>query len=102
MWKLVNISRSIPWPSKQRPIWKSIEKKLWNIEVVNIRDSAEDKHKTVDDTPFGGGSGMLLKPDILGKSIDKNIKKGERIFYLSPKEKNLIKKLQKRYLKKKY
>ena len=32
---------------------KGLEKKLWNLEVINIRDSAEDKHKTVDDTPFG-------------------------------------------------
>ena len=56
---------------------KALEKKIWSLEVVNIRDSAEDKHKTVDDTPFGGGNGMLLKPDVLGKSIDKNAKKGK-------------------------
>ena len=71
------------------------EKKLWNLDVVNIRDSAEDKHKTVDDTPFGGGSGMLLKPDILGKSIDSNTKKGEKIFYLSPKGKKFDQKIAK-------
>ena len=74
---------------------KAMEKKLWNLEVINIRDSAEDKHKTVDDTPFGGGSGMLLKPDILGKSIDNNINKGERIFYLSPKGKKFDQKIAK-------
>ena len=74
---------------------KAMEKKLWNLEVVNIRDSAKDKHKTVDDTPFGGGSGMLLKPDILGKSIDRNIKKGERTFYLSPKGKKFDQKIAK-------
>jgi|TARA_Y100001970_G_C14225633_1_gene855476 tRNA (guanine37-N1)-methyltransferase len=66
---------------------KALEKKLWNLQVINIRDSAIDKHKTVDDTPFGGGNGMLLKPDVLGKSIDNNTKQGERIFYLSPKGK---------------
>jgi len=64
---------------------KALDKKIWSMEIVNIRNYAEDKHKTVDDTPFGGGSGMLLKPNILAKSIDQNIKKGERIFYLSPK-----------------
>ena len=74
-----------PGPLNKGLYGKALEKKLWNLEVVNIRDSAEDKHKTVDDTPFGGGSGMLLKPDILGKSIDANVKKSERIFYLSPK-----------------
>ena len=66
---------------------KALEEKIWNLKVINIRDSAEDKHKTVDDKPFGGGSGMLLKPDILAKSIDKNIKANEKIFYLSPRGK---------------
>jgi|TARA_E500000178_G_C16919755_1_gene706643 tRNA (guanine37-N1)-methyltransferase len=66
---------------------KALSNKTWNLKVVNIRDSAEDKHKTVDDTPFGGGSGMLIKADILAKSIDKNKNKNERIFYLSPKGK---------------
>ena len=84
-----------PGPLNKGLYGKALEKKLWNLEVVNIRDSAEDKHKTVDDTPFGGGSGMLLKPDILGKSIDKNIKKGERIFYLSPKGKKFDQKIAK-------
>ncbi len=74
---------------------KALEKKLWKLEIVNIRDSAEDKHKTVDDTPFGGGSSMLLKPDVLGKSLDKNIKKKERIFYLSPKGKSFSQKMAK-------
>ena len=66
---------------------KALSNKIWDLKVVNIRDAAEDKHKTVDDTPFGGGSGMLIKPDVLAKSIDQNKKKGERIFYLSPKGK---------------
>ena len=45
--------------------------------------------KTVDDSPFGGGSGMLIKADILAKSIDQNLEEGERIFYLSPKGKKI-------------
>ena len=68
---------------------KALEKKLWNLEVVNIRDSAEDKHKTVDDTPFGGGSGMLLKPDVIAAAIDKNVTSKDKIIYLSPKGKKL-------------
>ena len=72
---------------------KAFEKKLWDLKLINIRDYADDKHKTVDDTPYGGGSGMLLKPDILAKSIDKNIQKGERIFYLSPKGKKFDQRL---------
>jgi len=72
---------------------KALLKKVWNLKVVNIRDSAEDKHKTVDDTTFGGGTGMLLKPDVLARSIDQNLKIGERIFYLSPKGKKFDQKL---------
>ena len=68
---------------------KALSKKIWDLKVVNIRDATEDKHKTVDDTPFGGGSGMLLKANVLAKSIDQNKKEGERIFYLSPKGKKL-------------
>ena len=65
---------------------KAREKKLWSLEVVNIRDYATDKHKTVDDTSFGGGSGMLIRADVLANSLDKNISnKNEPIIYLSPK-----------------
>ena len=67
---------------------KAISNGLWNLKTVNIRDYADDKHKTVDDTVFGGGSGMLMKPDVVAKSLDGNITKGEKIFYLSPKGKN--------------
>ena len=90
-----------PGPLNKGLYGKALEKKIWNLETVNIRDSAEDKHKTVDDTPFGGGSGMLLKPDILGKSIDSNIKKDERIFYLSPKGKRFDQKIAKELSKEK-
>ena len=67
---------------------RALEKKLWSLEIVNIRDYAGDKHKTVDDTPFGGGSGMLMRADVIGNSLDKNISdKNEPIIYLSPKGK---------------
>ena len=72
---------------------KAMSKKLWSLNVINIRDSATDKHKTVDDTPYGGGTGMLLKPDVLANSIDQNIDKGDRILYLSPKGKIFNQKL---------
>jgi len=67
---------------------KALEKKLWSLEVVNIRDYASDKHKTADDTPFGGGSGMVMRADVIANSLDKNIfNKKEPIIYLSPKGK---------------
>jgi tRNA (guanine37-N1)-methyltransferase len=80
---------------------KALSKKIWDLKIVNIRDFTEDKHKTVDDKPFGGGSGMLLKADILAKSIDQNKKVGGRIFYLSPKGKKFDQKLAKQLSKEK-
>ena len=88
-------------PLNQGLYGKALAKKLWDLKVVNIRDFAEDKHKTVDDTPFGGGSGMLLKPDVLAKAIDQNMKVGERIFYLSPKGKKFKQKLAQKLSKEK-
>ena len=76
-----------PGPLSKGLYGKALSKELWNLNVVNIRDVAEDKHKTVDDTPYGGGSGMLLKADTLAKSLDQNKTEGDRIIYLSPKGK---------------
>ena len=76
-----------PGPLSKGLYGKALSKELWNLKIVNIRDAAEDKHKTVDDTPYGGGSGMLLKADTLAKSLDQNKKEGDRIIYLSPKGK---------------
>ena len=90
-----------PGPLNKGLYGKALSKKIWNLKVINIRDFAKDKHKTVDDTPYGGGSGMLLKPDVLAKSIDQNIKPGERIFYLSPKGKKFDQKIAKELTKEK-
>ena len=82
-----------PGPLNKGLYGKAMEKKIWELETVNIRDFANDKHKTVDDTPYGGGSGMLLKADVLANSLDQNVKKGERVFYLSPKGKKFDQKI---------
>ena len=80
---------------------KALEKKLWSLEVVNIRDYSVDKHKTVDDTPFGGGSGMLMRADVIANSLDKNISdKAEPIIYLSPKGKKFDQTYAKKILNK--
>ena len=76
-----------PGPLNKGLYGKALSNKIWNLDIINVRDSAKDKHKTVDDTPFGGGSGMLIKPDVLARSIDQHINKSEKIFYLSPKGK---------------
>ena len=82
-----------PGPLAKGLYGKALSNKLWSLSVINIRDAASDKHKTVDDTPYGGGTGMLLKPDVLAKSLDQKVKKGERVFYLSPKGKKFDQKL---------
>ena len=82
-----------PGPLSKGLYGKALFNKLWQLKVINIRDAATDKHKTVDDSPYGGGTGMLIKADILANSIDQNIKNGERIFYLSPKGKKFDQKL---------
>ena len=82
-----------PGPLNKGLYGKAMKEKLWSLNVINIRDAAKDKHKTVDDTPYGGGTGMLLKPDVLANSIDKNFNKEGRIFYLSPRGKIFNQKL---------
>ena len=80
---------------------KALDKKLWSLEVINIRDYAQDKHQTVDDTPFGGGSGMLMRADIIANSLDKKISdKNEPIIYLSPKGKKFDQTYAKKILNK--
>ena len=66
---------------------KAFEKKLWDLKLINIRDYAGDKHKTVDDTPYGGGVGMLMRPDVVAKSLDANLDEKETVYYLTPKGK---------------
>ena len=84
-----------PGPLSKGLYGKALSNKLWNLSVINIRDAATDKHKTVDDTPYGGGTGMLLKADVLAKALDRKVKKEERVFYLSPKGKKFDQKLAK-------
>ncbi|MGA1281737.1 MAG: tRNA (guanosine(37)-N1)-methyltransferase TrmD [Pelagibacteraceae bacterium] len=77
------------------------KKKIWSLDVINIRDYAKDKHRTVDDTPFGGGNGMLMRADIVAEALDKNIKKNKnsKTIYLSPKGKQFDQNLAKKFSK---
>ena len=59
-----------PGPLGVSLIGSALKKKIWNLDIINIRDFAQDKHKSVDDTPYGGGAGMIMKPDIIGLAID--------------------------------
>jgi tRNA (guanine37-N1)-methyltransferase len=80
---------------------KAKSKKIWSLKVVNIRDYSKDKHKTVDDTPYGGGNGMLMRADVLADALDRNIdsKKKENIIYLSPKGKKFDQTIAKKFSK---
>jgi tRNA (guanine37-N1)-methyltransferase len=49
---------------------RALEREQWSLDAVNIRDFASGKHRNVDDTPAGGGAGMVLKPDVLAQAID--------------------------------
>jgi len=69
---------------------KALEKNIWELNVYNLRDFGEGKHKAVDDKPFGGGAGMIIKPDILGDAIAETLIKNhdqQKLVYLSPKGK---------------
>ena len=67
---------------------KALEKGVWSFETANPRAHAEDMHKTVDDSPFGGGAGMVMKPDILSKMLEAHKPLG-RFIYMSPRGKLL-------------
>ena len=90
-----------PGPLDKGLYGKALSNNIWNLKIVNIRDYSSDKHKTVDDTPFGGGSGMLIKPDVLANSLDQNVKPNEKIYYLTPKGKLFSQKLAKKLSKEK-
>jgi tRNA (guanine37-N1)-methyltransferase len=57
----------------------------WKLEVANIRDFATDKHRTVDDTPFGGGPGMVMRADVLDQALETVSEPGLETIYLSPR-----------------
>lgn len=66
---------------------KALEKGVWQLDTLNIRDFAIDKHKTVDDSPYGGGTGMVMRPDVLGNTIEEAKKRlpGAQLIYMTPR-----------------
>ena len=59
-----------PGPLGQSLAGRALKDGLWSLDCVNIRDHATDKHRTVDDTPFGGGPGMVMRPDVVMQALD--------------------------------
>lgn len=80
---------------------RALDKKIWMLDTVQIRDFAQDKHQTVDDTPFGGGQGMLMKADVVDAALtySKNLSVLNRpIIHMSPRGKRLDQPLIRKHL----
>ena len=73
----------------QSIIGKAIEKDIIDIHLINIRDFSKDKHKKVDDTPYGGGAGMVMKPDVVYDAYQSIKDKNAKVIYMSPQGKPL-------------
>ena len=82
-------------PLKQSIIKRASEKKLIDINLVNIRDFSEDKHNKVDDTPYGGGAGMLMKADVVDRAYNSVKSENAKVIYLTPQGKTLNQKVVK-------
>ncbi|MSP00598.1 MAG: tRNA (guanosine(37)-N1)-methyltransferase TrmD [Acetobacteraceae bacterium] len=63
---------------------RALEKAIWSLESVQIRDFAADRHHSVDDTPFGGGAGMVMRPDVIDAAVDR-VADGRPILCLTPR-----------------
>ncbi len=74
---------------KQSIIGRAQEKELIDINLVNIRDFSNDKHKKVDDTPYGGGAGMVMMPDVVDRAYQSVKTEKAKVIYMSPQGKTL-------------
>lgn len=78
-----------PGPLQDSIIGAALKDKKWSLSAVNIRDFAHGKHKDVDDKTFGGGAGMVMRPDVLSAAIDSVWDKKSPLIYMSPRGKPL-------------
>jgi tRNA (guanine37-N1)-methyltransferase len=74
-----------PGPVGQSLAGKALESGKWRLRTLDIREFARDKHRSVDDTPFGGGAGMVMRPDVLDRAIRAAHRPEHRLIYLSPR-----------------
>lgn len=74
---------------KQSIIGRAQEKELIEINTTNIRDFSENKHKKVDDTPYGGGAGMVMMPDVVYRAYQSVKSENAKVIYMSPQGKRL-------------
>lgn len=76
-------------PLKQSIIGRAIENEKLEINVINIREFSKDKHKKVDDTPYGGGAGMVMRADVVWDAYQSVKEQNAKVIYLSPQGKTL-------------
>ena len=76
-------------PIKQSIVGRAVENKKIDINLINIRNFSKDKHKKVDDTPYGGGAGMVMKPDVVYDSYKSVYEPEAKVIYLTPQGKTL-------------
>ena len=79
-------------PLNSSIIGRAKEKNLIEINLINIRDFSKDKHKKVDDTPYGGGAGMVMMPDVVYDAYESAEDKNAKVIYMSPQGKKLTQK----------
>ena len=70
VWVLTLYPSMFPGPLGYSLAGKALEQGLWRLETVDIRDYARDKHRTVDEAPFGGGPGMVMRADVLAAAVE--------------------------------
>ena len=88
MWRasvLTIFPEMFPGPLAVSLCGKALATGLWSLQIVDIRDFASDKHRSVDDTPAGGGPGMVMKPDVLARAIDAAASDARPRLLLSPR-----------------
>lgn len=78
-------------------VGRALERGIWSYDVINIRDFAINNYGSVDDTQFGGGAGMVMRPDVLGAALD-SIKNPGKIIYFSPRGATLNQKMVREFV----
>ena len=81
----------LPGPLGHSLVGQALDADIWSLEAVNIRDFATDRHKSVDDVPFGGGAGMVMRPNIVAAALDDVVARVPDLprLYLTPRGRSL-------------
>ncbi|MCE2716210.1 MAG: tRNA (guanosine(37)-N1)-methyltransferase TrmD [Pseudomonadota bacterium] len=89
---------TFPGPLGHSIAGKAQQQNLWKLNTINIRDFALDKHKTVDDTSYGGGTGMVMRPDVIHSALTNHVKPNTKLIYASPKGRPLTQNMARSWL----